>query len=152
MARTPKLTPEVQQKICAIITQTACSIEGAAAACDITAQTIYNWRSRGMVEGKGVYFGFFEALQRAREKSEPTLAACIARAAKDDWKAALTILERRFPDRWGNQITVIRRFQDMSDEQLDTYLAARLAEPGPEDEAGAGGEVGAEATETAAEP
>lgn len=36
MARPLKLTPELQEKICAIVTQTGCSIEGAAAACTPT--------------------------------------------------------------------------------------------------------------------
>jgi hypothetical protein len=127
-----KLTPELQEKICAIIASTGCSLEGAAASCEVSGQTLYNWRGRGLIEGKGLYFEFVQAVSRAKEKSEPTLAACIARAAKEDWRAALAILERRFPERWGNQVTIIRKFESMTDDELDAYIAGRLGVEEPE--------------------
>jgi len=143
IGRPTKLTLALQRRICKLISETGCSVEGAAAACDLDPSTLYDWRSRGLIEGEGPFAEFSKALQRAREKSEPTLAACIARAAKDDWKAALAILERRFPERWGNQITIIRRFNQMSEDELDAYIAGRLADAGSEDEDRAGDPLGA---------
>lgn len=136
-----KLTPERQEKMCAIIAATSCTIEGAAAAVGVDYSTVKRWRARGMIEESGPYHAFCAAIMRARAKSEPTLAALIASAAKDDWRAAAWILEHRFPDQYGNRLTLIKRLGQMTEDELDAYLAERLEGIGLPDEAGAGAEA-----------
>jgi len=137
MARPTKLTPELQEKICRLIAATGCTVEGAAATADGDARRLYHWRSRGLIEGKGPYFQFCQELTRARAKSESTLALRIAQASQQDWRAAAFILERRFPDQWGNRLTLIKRLEQMTEDELDAYLAERLGGAGLPDEAGA---------------
>ena len=147
-----KLTPLIEEKICDLIADTGCTVEGAAAYVGLDPSTVSRWRTRGMVEGKGIYFNFGTALMRAKAKSEATHVANIAAAAKTEWRASAWILERRFPDRYGAQVTILRRFQDMTDDELDAYLAGRIGEPGPEGEDSSGSEAFDEAAEAAAEP
>lgn len=142
MARPTKLTPELQEKICKLIAATGCTVEGAAAAVDVAASTVYEWRSRGLIERKGRFAEFAEALMRARAKSEAALVASIATAGKTDWRAAAWILERRFPDQYGNRVTLIKRLGQMTEDELDAYLAERLEGIGLSDEAGASVEAG----------
>lgn len=146
MARPTKLTPEFQDKICKLIAATGCTVEGAAAAVDIDPRTIYDWRSRGLIECSGIYYQFSQALMRARAKSEATLVACIASAAKTDWRAAAWILERRFPDQYGNRLTLVKRLEQMTEDELDAYLAERLQGAGLSDEVSAGAEAGSTGT------
>jgi transposase-like protein len=150
MARPTKLTPEIQEKICRLIASTGCTVEGAAAAVDLDARTIYDWRSRGLVEQSGRFHQFSQALMRARAKSEATLVASIATAAKGDWRAAAWLLERRFPDQYGNRLTLIKRLEQMTEDELDAYLAERLESAGLPDEAGAGDQAAAAAEPAAA--
>jgi len=128
MARPSKLTPELQERLCALIATTACSLEAAAAAVGVDDSTIKRWRARGLIEETGPFRAFCAALSRARARSEAPLAAIVAKAAQQDWRAAAWILERRFPDTWGAQVNLVRRFERMSEEELDAYLTERLAE------------------------
>ena len=139
MARPTKLTPELQEKVCEILASTSATLVGACASVGIEYETLRRWRARGMIEASGPYHAFCAAVARAQAKSEIPLAAAVAKFAREDWRAAAWILEHRFPEEWGSQVTVIRRFQDMSDDELDRYIASRIggAEPAPEDSAGA---------------
>jgi len=55
------------------------------------------------------------------------MAAIVATAAKTDWRAASFILERRFPDTWGNRLALVKQLEKMSDDELDVLIAGELA-------------------------
>ena len=100
MGRPTKLTPEVQEKIVELIkagnyANAICSAAG------IWPNTFTNWMNRGEEEKSGKYRNFYLAVKEAEDSCE---VACVAviRTAIDagDWRAAIALLERRFPERW----------------------------------------------------
>lgn len=74
--------------------------EAAARAAGIAPSTLYAWLERGAAEETGPYYEFSEALQRAEAEAEVFAVATIRKAMPDDWRAAVTYLERRYPSRW----------------------------------------------------
>jgi len=77
MARPSKLTPELQTKICDLLTE-GVSIENIAAAVGITDTTFYNWQAKGREAQSGMYLEFFEAITHA-QKQALILAEQVAR-------------------------------------------------------------------------
>lgn len=103
VGRRPKLTPNLQLKICnALRASSYRSI--AAQAVGIGVSTLYHWLDLGRQDGSPrIYREFLEAVEAAEAESEMTLAANVTSAAKKDWRAAAFILERKFPKRWGKK-------------------------------------------------
>jgi hypothetical protein len=102
MPRPTKLTPETQARIIQALEagnyfETACGYAG------ITSRTGYGWLEKGREETSGIYFQFFQAVEKATSQAELKNVAIIQRAAMDTWQAAAWWLERRAPDRWGRQ-------------------------------------------------
>lgn len=102
VGRPSKLTPERQRRLLEAIRggnyyETACAYAG------IDYQTLRNWMKRGEEEGEGVYFEFFEAVKKAEADAEVSAVQAIRSGFGDDWRAAMTLLERRYPDRWGRR-------------------------------------------------
>lgn len=100
----PKLTPEVQERICTLI-KVGNTVEVAVDAAGIAESTFYTWMERGTRNGKNYakYRAFRDEVHRARAEAEATLVARIAKAAQNgSWSAAAWLLERRAPDRWGS--------------------------------------------------
>lgn len=79
------------------------SPEIAARAAGIAASTYYLWRSKGRETQDGPYSEFSEAIENAIAECEARALRVIQRAAPKNWQAAMTMLERRFPDRWGRR-------------------------------------------------
>ena len=65
--------------------------------------TWYRWLSEGEQEEEGLRREFREAVKRAETEAEIRNVKFIQDAAITDWKAAMTYLERKFPDRWGRR-------------------------------------------------
>jgi hypothetical protein len=53
--------------------------------------------------GRQPYFHFFQALTRARVEVEYKLVDSWWKAAQRDWRAAAALLEKRFPETYGNR-------------------------------------------------
>lgn len=99
-----KLNKEVQDTICQVIANGHYQ-ETAARAVGITPQTLCNWLARGREEEEGIYFEFFEAVEKAKAAGEIRDLAVINNAAQDgSWQAAAWKLERKFPNRWGRMV------------------------------------------------
>lgn len=77
--------------------------EAAARAAGIAPSTLYAWLARGGNEESGIYHDFSEAVQRAEGEAEVYAVAIIRQAMNDDWRAAISYLERRHPSRWRRQ-------------------------------------------------
>ena len=98
--RPTKLTEDLKEQLCRLISagnyiNTACQVAG------ITEQAFHSWIRRGLYEEEGIYHDFARAVERAEAQAKARNVAIIQAAAKDDWRAALTWLERRYPEEWG---------------------------------------------------
>lgn len=71
----------------------------AAAMAGVDRSTVYDWLERGEKAGPdSAYRRFYEDVERAQATVVDTALAHIRDAMPDDWRAAMTYLERRFPD------------------------------------------------------
>jgi transposase len=100
--RRTKLTPEVQDKIVGAI-RAGNYAAVAAEYAGITESCFYLWLRRGRAEGEGIYFQFLQAVKEAEREAEVRAVAIVQKHMADNWTAAMTFLERKFPDRWGRR-------------------------------------------------
>lgn len=71
---------------------------------NISAGTFYRWMAMGEQQEEGSYREFYEAVKLAESEAEMRAVVTIQNCIKDgDWKAAMTYLERKYPDRWGRR-------------------------------------------------
>jgi len=130
--RPTKLTPELQQQICALIEETACSVYTAALSLGVAWPTIYFWERWGQ-EGKQPYVGFAQAVAQARAKSELEHVREFKKADRQGLRSTQYfpfILERRFANDYGNRIKVEQQLAEMPDADLQgsiTTLRSRVA-------------------------
>jgi hypothetical protein len=88
--------------------------EVAAVSTGVGVTTYYRWREWGVdrfEDGKRIparpeYREFREALDRAEAEAEQEAIAHVRSAMSTDWRAAITYLERRTPQRWRKRETV----------------------------------------------
>ena len=102
MGRKPKLTPEVQARICELLNKGAWFKEAAQDA-GITERTFYNWMERGEKAKSGLYFQFFQAVEKNCNDAKLFAILTIRRAMGRSWQAAAWFLERRYKDEYGRQ-------------------------------------------------
>ena len=100
--RKTKLTPEVQDKIVGAI-RAGNYAAIAAEYAGITESCFYLWLRRGRAEGRGLYFQFLQAVKEAEREAEVRAVAIVQKHMGDNWTAAMTFLERKFPQRWGRR-------------------------------------------------
>ena len=100
--RKTKLTLELQTQIIKAIQAgnydyVACEYVG------IHKSTFYRWMARGEKGRKGIYKEFSDSIKKANASSEIWAVAFVRSAMANDWRAAMTYLERKFPDRWARK-------------------------------------------------
>jgi transposase len=99
-----KLTP---QRVKTILANIAAGgyIEQSCVAAGITARSYNRWLERGRAEPDSVFGELLELAQRAEAIAEARLVRFVQIAAEDprNWAAAMTMLERRHPERWGRK-------------------------------------------------
>ena len=100
--RRTKLTPEVREKIVKAIRAGNYAYVAAEYA-GISSATFYRWLQLGNDAKRGVYREFLEAVKKAEGEAEVRAVAIIQKHMEDNWQAAMTYLERKFPDRWGRR-------------------------------------------------
>ena len=118
--RPSKLTPEVQEEICAAL-RAGNYIEPSAMRAGINKATLYNWLKKGGQENERVargraqgrncvvsaklqpYVDFLDAVKKAEAEAEARDVAIIAKAALTQWQAAAWRLERKHFKRWGRK-------------------------------------------------
>jgi hypothetical protein len=74
------------------------------AAVGVAAQTFRDWMAKGASSNRPDDEPFRDLrarVEQARAQGEVRLVTAIAVAAQQDWRAALALLEREYPDRWG---------------------------------------------------
>lgn len=102
--------------------ETACLSTG------VGVSTYYRWRELGVdrfEDGKRIparpeYREFREALDRAEAEAEQEAVSHVIAAMPNDWKAAMTYLERRAPQRWRRRETVYGAGPADDDPQVPT--------------------------------
>lgn len=102
MGRQTKLTPAVQDRICAAI-KAGNYLKAAAGAGGITERSLYLWLSRGSEERAGKYRALYDQVQEAEAEAERLLVEHWQAHTPEDWRASAEFLSRRFPERWGNK-------------------------------------------------
>lgn len=107
IGRPPKLTPEMIEQICDLLIQGS-TIAGAAMLTGISESTIYRWLAMGKSEGaEPIYLELVARVGEAIESSEFELLQRmrIAGSKPDHWRATAWMLERRFPEKYGKNVS-----------------------------------------------
>jgi hypothetical protein len=78
------------------------------------------------------YLHFFRDIKKAEAIMETTLVGLITNATKKDWRAGMTYLERKSPDRWGrrDRTTIdgeinLKHIKSMTNDELQALIEAR---------------------------
>jgi hypothetical protein len=100
MGRPTKLTPEVTERYGQAVSAGVMP-EVAARQLGISSASLYRW----LAGSSSRHAHFRDTHERALVALEIRLTATVARAALDDPKMALELLQRRFPSRWGRSGT-----------------------------------------------
>ena len=103
--RPSKLTPEVQEKIITAI-RAGNYAQVAAVYAGIGESTFYRWMAQGERAKAGRYRRFWQAVKEAEGEAEVRAVAIIQKKMPEDWRAAMTYLERKHPKRWGRRMDV----------------------------------------------
>lgn len=107
IGRPPKLTPEMIEQVCDLLIEGS-TIAGAARLTGISESTIYRWLAMGKSEGtEPIYVELVARVGEAIESSEFELLQRmrIAGSKPDHWRATAWMLERRFPEKYGKNVS-----------------------------------------------
>lgn len=74
----------------------------------IPARTFHRWCRRGKDEESGPYYELWQLILEAERTAEITMVGVVIEAAKGDARHAQWWLERKFPQRWGNNTRELR--------------------------------------------
>lgn len=81
----------------------------------ITERTYYLWLERGakaeklwemgrkVPEEEVLFFQFFQSIRQAEAESQVLLTSMVFSQAKDDWKAAMELMARKWPEQWAKK-------------------------------------------------
>lgn len=97
-----KLTDEVKNKLIDAI-RAGNYVTVAARYAGISPSTFWRWMRMGRKAKKGQYHDFHEEIRTAETFAEVIAVSVIRKRLKDDWRAAVSYLERKFPSRWSNR-------------------------------------------------
>lgn len=97
-----KLNKDIQRKLVEAIGEgnyydAACQLAG------IDYSTFRKWILRGQEEEKGAFRDFYVAIKKAEAEAENKIIKLWIKQIPEDWRAAATFLERRYPDRWARR-------------------------------------------------
>lgn len=67
-------------------------------------KTWYNWLNKGVdAKEETIYRRFHDIVKTAEAMAEIRAVAIIQQKMTEDWRCAMTYLERKFPHKWGRQ-------------------------------------------------
>jgi hypothetical protein len=101
MARPTKLTAKVQRQIVESI-RSGSYAETAARSAGVSRRTYQRWLERGESDAAAdrPFRAFRAQVRKAEADAELRAVNVIRDAMPNDWRAAMTYLERRYPERW----------------------------------------------------
>lgn len=76
-----------------------------AKAAGVNENTFWSYYKKGKA-GNPKYKAFYEEIVKAEAEAEIIAVAMVRKAMPDNWVAAMTFLERKFPDRWSRRENV----------------------------------------------
>lgn len=127
MARTSKLTPELQAQIVKDVSL-GVTFRDAALAAGVEEATFYNWMKWGKEQKKGLYFEFFKSVRSAESVARKNFTLVITKAAQDnDWRAALEYLKRHDRTTWGDNVDVTAQNTDAEPSRV--FIPADMLAP-----------------------
>ena len=100
--RKSKLNPEVQDRIVSAI-RAGNFAHVAAGYAGISESTFYRWMQSGQQGKNDQLRAFWEEVKDAEYEAEVRAVAMVQKHMADNWQAAMTYLERKFPERWGRR-------------------------------------------------
>lgn len=101
----PKLTPDVQERICATV-RAAGTLREAALVCDVSERSVMSWMEKGRRRKGRRYVQFLQAVKKAKAERVLALEATIRKSSKEEWTAAAWLLERTEPKRYALRVRV----------------------------------------------
>ena len=126
IGRPPKLTAEMIEQICDLLIEGS-PIARSAMLTGISESTIYRWLAMGKSEGADpIYVELVARVGEAIESSEFELLQRmrIAGSKPDHWRATAWMLERRFPEKYGKNVSNQVGNQNPEPDSGHTGLAA----------------------------
>lgn len=66
-------------------------------------RTVYDWLAKGAENPDGSYADFALAVEEANANAAFDAVEELRKAGRDDWRASLAYLERRFPEEWSRR-------------------------------------------------
>lgn len=143
MGKPTKCTPDLTRRMVKLIIE-GNYVEVAARAVGIHKDSHYAWLKRGQEEESGPYRNYSDAISLAEAKAETgLLRKVIASRGPKGWIRFFSILERRFPKRWGRQSRtqisgpddgpIDLRTREMSDKDLEVRLLALMSKAKDDD-------------------
>ena len=101
--RPSKLTKTVAAKIVEAL-EAGNFQEPAARAAGVSRSTFHRWMQRGADDESfnrtSIYRDFRDSVKKAEAEAEVKAVKCVIDAGETKWQAAMTWLERKFPERW----------------------------------------------------
>lgn len=147
--RPTDLTPEIIEDVRRLL-PTVLYLETVADYVGVSRISFRAWIKRGTREAKrlrdpkakpktteALYLQFLNAVKKAMAEGELYDAGVIKKAAVKSWQAAAWRLERRFPERWGQQRDALRELMAFLKEQRKATPREPDSETPPGDPGGA---------------
>ena len=100
--RRTKLTPELIEDIAANLAKGLNNADAVKLA-GASETSFYRWLERAEKAKSGIFWEFGEKITRARVDRKATLIKRIEVASRDDWRAAMALLERQYPDEFAQR-------------------------------------------------
>ena len=95
----------------------------------VTEQTLYNWLKKGEEPNRySEHAAFLEAYRKAEATAEERAIKAIQDAFPNDWRAAMTYLERRHPGRWASRQNVDVTSNDEPIRAIEVVRTVRAGE------------------------
>lgn len=127
-----KLTPECQERLIEAI-RAGNYNSVAARYAGIDPSTLRRWLRRGRDAKSGRYRSLYLAVRKAETYAEIRAVAIVQKQMEGNWRAAVSYLERKFPERWGSpaartQARQSRRGQAVGTNREGEYDDSQLAQ------------------------
>ena len=109
-----KLTKEIIEEISKRL-KVCCYVKTAIASMGITERSYYHWLERGqkaekleelgqkIPETEEIFFQFFQSVRQSDAEGEVNITTMIFSQVKDDWRAGIEMLARKYPEKWARK-------------------------------------------------
>jgi len=78
-------------------------VDTAARAAGVTPEEVMSWLERGQCGENTLFYAFWRDMQQADAESELARLRAVVAAERKDWRAAMEVLSRRWPQRWSKR-------------------------------------------------